>query len=532
VAELRELPARTIATLLAFQAEREAARAFVQTGETTISYAEMAERSACLAAGLRALGVKRGDCICIMLQNDLAFYLAWFAIHHLGAIAVPLNTAYRGDLLQYVLHDSQARVVVADEDLVERLAAVRAAAPRLEHVVVVPASSGAGPRKDRGFHEVSLAALEDHPAIPPVIASEAEPAVIMYTSGTTGPSKGALLCHRGVLAFAANHALHCGIERSTVCHTVLPLFHGIGLLLTSHGALVRAARIVLGRRFSASRFWDEVRRGHASYTSMTGSMAQILMKQAPGPDDREHQVRTIYAVPAPAAIYRAFEERFGITFVEAYGATDGQVCVYTPAGAPRPGSCGRTIEGFELQIVNELDESVPAGTVGEIVYRSRVPYAMMLGYHNNPAATVEANRNFWFHSGDRGYLDQDGYLFFSDRKKDSIRRRGENVSSYEVEKVVGDHPAVLEAAAVAVPSELGEDDIKIVVVLKPGSVLAPVELIAWAEQRLAYFMVPRYVEFVAELPMTPNGKVQKYKLRETGTRDAWDRERAGYVVKR
>lgn len=521
----------SIGAVLAQRAARDPDRPYLMCDGAVLTYGAVDEQAARIDAGLRALGVAPGDRVCLMLPNGIQFVLAWLAVVRSGAIAVPINTAYRGDLLAYVLNHSGASLAIVGEEWLERFAALESRLEHLRHVVTVAAAERAGGAALRMPTSPFATLLRATPAPLPDVDDIAA-ASIMYTSGTTGPSKGATLCHRGLLAFAANHVRHCGVTREDVCYTCLPLFHAIALALTTVGALLAGARVAIGRRFSASTFWDEIRDSGATYASITGSIAQILHKQPHGPRDTDHRLRVVYAIPAPAAIYEDFERRFGTRFIEAYGATDGQIPIYMPLDAPRIGACGRVIPGFDLRIVDDRDDPVPAGRVGEIVYRSHDPYTMMLGYYRNPEATLEAWRNFWFHSGDLGFLDDDGYLHFVDRTKDSIRRRGENISSYEVEKVVNDHPAVLESAAVAVPAELGEDELKIVVVVRPGDTLGPEALLGWCEPRLPYFMVPRYVEFAETLPKTPNEKVQKYRLRETGVAKAWDRERAGYRVKR
>lgn len=505
-------------------------RRFARCEDGELSYAAAGEYASRVAGGLRELGAGAGDRICMMLDNGVAFFQAWFGIHHLGGVAVPINTAARGDLLAHILNDSGASVLIVEAALVERLSLIESSLLHLRHIVMV----GAGRREPATarLRPVEFSDLVAGKPISPESRDDRSVAAVLYTSGTTGPSKGALLCHRGLLAFVSNHTRYCGISSDTVCHTSLPLFHAIALVLSAHGAFSKGASVAVSKRFSASRFWQEIRETGAEYTSITGSIAQILFKQPPDPADRSHRLRTIYAVPAPAAIYRQFEERFATRFVEAYGATDGQITTYTPLDEVRPGSCGKVIDGFELAIVDDGDEPQPAGVTGEIVYRSKDPYIMALGYHNNAEATVESRRNFWFHSGDFGYLDQDGFLFFVDRKKDALRRRGENVSSYEVEKVFDDHPAVSECAAVAVPSELDEDEIKIVIALKPAASIQPLELIKWSEPRLPYFMIPRFVEFRDELPKTANGKVMRYELRMSGTTGCWDLERSGYTVRR
>jgi crotonobetaine/carnitine-CoA ligase len=295
--------------------------------------------------------------------------------------------------------------------------------------------------------------------------------------------------------------------------------------------------MVLSPRFSVGSFWDEVRRHGVTTFVAVGGICHMLYSMPEREDDAENTIRAVYAVPAPAEIYDAFEERFGCKLVEAYGATETNLVVYTDLDESPKGSCGRlNSEYFELRIADAHDDEVPTGTPGEILVRSRKPYLMMSGYHGLPEKTVEANRNLWFHTGDQAYRDEDGHVYFIDRVKDAIRRRGENISSFEVERLVTGHPAVSETAAIGVPSPLGEEDVKVVVVLKPEASLGHEELLRYCAEHMPYFMVPRYIEFADALPRTPTEKVKKYELRQEGARgvteSTWDREEQGLRVKR
>jgi crotonobetaine/carnitine-CoA ligase len=288
-------------------------------------------------------------------------------------------------------------------------------------------------------------------------------------------------------------------------------------------------------RFSATSFWARAREVDATIVHGIFGMVPILLGQPPNKHDRDHRVRTFYI--GPSKLTETFRERFGAHIVEVYGATETGIITRTPYGEFRAGSCGRpNTESFDVRIVDDHDRPVPVGEVGEIVVRPKVPWAMMTGYYRKPQATVEAFRNLWFHTGDFGRFDEDGFVYFVDRKKDAIRRRGENISSFEVEAAVNAHPAVLESAAIAVPSPLAEDDVKVCVVLQPGSKLDPAELVRFLDERLPYFMVPRYVEFLPELPKTPNQKVRKVELRRAGDRGiteaSWDREKHGIKLTR
>jgi crotonobetaine/carnitine-CoA ligase len=292
-------------------------------------------------------------------------------------------------------------------------------------------------------------------------------------------------------------------------------------------------KVVIYERFSASRFWDYIRKSKATTFNSLGAMANFIYSQPRKEDDGDNPVRVCAAFPMPAAIYEDFEKRFKLKIVEGYGLTETGNPTYNPYDAPKIGSCGKPTENMEVLIVDDNDFPVPPGVVGEIVARGKVPWTMSLGYYNMPEKTVELIRNHYYHTGDAGYLDEDGYLYFVDRVKDYIRRRGENISSFEVERSVNAHPKVAESAAVGVKSELAEDEVKIVIVLKEGEILGPKELLAFLEPRMPYFAIPRYVEFVESLPKTPTGRVQKNLLREAGiTANTWDRERADYKIKR
>jgi crotonobetaine/carnitine-CoA ligase len=291
--------------------------------------------------------------------------------------------------------------------------------------------------------------------------------------------------------------------------------------------------MVLADRFSASRFWDDVRHYGATQFNYLGGVIPILAKQPPKPDDLDNPVRIALGAGCPQTVMEEVEKRFGIKCLEGFGMTEIGIPVHVRVNDRRPGSCGKPLDIYEIKLFDDQDNEVPAGEAGEIVFRPREPFVMMLGYYNMPDKTAESFRNLWFHTGDLAKRDEDGYFYFVDRKKDALRRRGENISSFEVERAVNSHPSVLESAAVAVPSEVGEDEVKICVVLRPGVTLTPEELIRHCNDRMPYFAVPRYVEFMESLPKTPTERVEKYKLKQAGiTANTWDREKAGIQLTR
>jgi crotonobetaine/carnitine-CoA ligase len=436
-------------------------------------------------------------------------------------IAVPINTATRGAQLEHVLRNSEPQALVADGSLVGWLDHVDAA--------IVP-------QQLWSFEAEAPESVAGRPVTAPPAAAEPLPphpvrpgdtAAILYTSGTTGPSKGVCCPHAQFYWWGVLVSEILGIEEGDVLYTCLPLFH-TNALTAFVQALVSGGTFELGPRFSASQFWGRVRQAGADVTYLLGAMVSILMGRGAGPADRDHRVRVALAPATPPWLFEPFRERFGVQLVEGYGSTETN-CPIAPErpGDARPGYMGPVRPGFAARVVDEEDQQVADGTAGELVLRHEQPFAFATGYYRMPEQTVQAWRNLWFHTGDRVVREPDGWYRFIDRAKDAIRRRGENISSWEVEQVLVGHRAVQAAAAFPVPSELGEDEVMAAIVLEPGATLSPEDLIAHCEPRLAYFAVPRYVEFVSELPLTENGKVRKQVLRERGvTSSTWDREAA------
>lgn len=525
---LRRLPhrQRTIPALLKLQAEAYGEKPLLQEGSSLRTYKEIPRAVGRMAAALNDLGVEQGDRVAVLSRNrpevlELSLACAW-----MGAIFVPLNTALRGFQLTHQLRNSGSKMLAMESALLDRLDSVEDTLPELRRLVLLDGVS------DAKFGEVAGVPLEvPESTVEPAPVKPADLCAILYTSGTTGPPKGVCCSHAQSFWWGIHASEHLGIGSEDVLYTCLPLFH-TNALNAFMQALCTGATYVLGERFSASSFWEEARRADATITYLLGAMVHILWNKEPSPADRAHRVRVALAPPAPADLLEPFAERFGVLLVDAFGMTELNYVIGATPTEQRPGRMGREVEGFEVRVVNEDDEEVPDGESGELVVRHSEPDSVAAGYWRNAEATVEAWRNLWFHTGDRVVRGQDGYFTYVDRIKDSIRRRGENISSYEVEQPINSHPDVLESAVVAVPSELSEDEVKASVVLKPGAKLDPLEIIKWCEPRMAYFAVPRYVEFLSELPHTPNGKVQKHVLRKRGVEGAFDRESVGYKVRR
>jgi crotonobetaine/carnitine-CoA ligase len=355
----------------------------------------------------------------------------------------------------------------------------------------------------------------------------------LYTSGTTGPSKGVVLSHEANLNLARHLRWLVGYESHDVLYTAFPLFHINAKYTSVMCAMESDAKLVMDQRFTASGFWDICRRKGITAFNYQGALLMMLWKQPEKPDDLDNPVRNAFGAPCPVDIWEPFEKRFGLHLTEVYGMTEIAIATQNTKTDRKIGSCGKVCSYYDLQIVDDEDNPVPAGTAGEIVVRSKKPSIMIDEYYKMPEATVNAFRNLWFHTGDRGRLDAEGYLYFVDRMKDCVRRRGENVSSFEVEAVINTHEAVLESAVYGAPSELGEEEVMAAVVLKPDFALTEVDLLDHCVTRMAHFAVPRFIRWVPELPKTPSQRIQKYKLRDEGvTADTWDRDKAGYIVKR
>lgn len=515
-----------LGAVVASAAQRYGERPYLLWKDQRVSFGELDRRSGQFARGLAELGVNKGDRVAVMLENCPEYLYAWFGSAKLGAIEVSINTAFKGSILQYILQNCGASAIVIAPNMMQALLPELASLPALQTIITVgEAGSAVSVPGRRVVCARSFEALD--PLAP--CACPVDTAVLGYTSGTTGPSKGAMLTHNRIIKTGEEMARVRTVGAEDNLYTCLPLFHGNAKFLTIMPALVTGARASLASRFSASQFWPEVRSMGATQFNYLGVMVSVLFKQPPSAADRDHTVRLGWGAGAMRDMLPAFEERFGVSLMEGYGLTEGGIPLSNTLAERRIGSCGKPMPGYEVDIVDDWDNPVAPGEQGELVLRSRWPHTTMSGYYGMPDKTAEIYRNFWLHTGDLGSKDEDGFFYFVDRKKDAIRRRGENISSFEVEAAVNTHPAILESAAFPVKSEVTEDDVMVVAVLKPGQPLAPEAFIEHCTARMPYFWVPRFVRLTTQpLPRTPTNKVEKYRLREQGvTADTWDRERAG-----
>jgi len=522
---------QTLTGMLTGQAERHPDKIALTIVGEDLSYADLVGRANALARGLRELGIGRGDVVATLAENSADQVLLQFACARLGAVEVMLNTAYRATFLSHQLNVSGARVIVIDHELLPALLDVLDELPMLERIVV---RGGPADQPQLGTVAVhSIAELHAHAQTQ--LADVADPlwtdaSTIAFTSGTTGLSKGAVLSQNYLCSFARIESSIWYRGPEDTFYSCGPLFHlaakGIGVL----GSIYRGVRCVQDERFSVSQYWGRIRDENCNVTLMLGSMAMLLWTREPSPQE---SIDTVVCIPAPPPLLQgAMAQRWGCKFESNYGLSEAAPVTRSGHDIPlRPGSSGKIVtEYFDVRIFDDDDVEVPVGDVGEVVIRAQAPHVMFDGYYRNPEATLEKYRNLWFHTGDLGRVDEDGYFYFVDRKDDYLRRRGENISSYEVEAGIARHPDVIEAAVVGVASEMLEQEVKAVVVVRAGAELDPEQLTRFCIDNLPYFAVPRYLEFVDDLPRTPSGKVEKHKLRAQGTDRSWDREQAGIVL--
>lgn len=508
-----------LGTLLERRAEEIPASPFLaMTGGLRLSYGEFNERVNNLAHGLAANGVAAGDRVAIMLANSLEFLLASYALKKLGAVEVAVNTGFRGPGLVHVVNLTEARLLITEDQFVEPVAAVVGELEHLRTVAVVGDATAAGRALgglEAGRFEDLFGARGDNPERR---VHDTDLGTVLFTSGTTGPSKGCMLSHRYGVRVAEFISESLGLREDDCLYCPFPLYHVDAAFLTVAPAILLGATAAIGARFSASRFWDEVREFEATVFDFMGATLTILWKREALPEDADNPVRLAWGVPMPSW-RREFERRFDLKLVHGYGLTDGGMpCWENPEAKEPVGSCGKPRHPYEVRILDEHDDELPAGEIGEIAIRPLEADIVMKGYWGMPEATVETFRNLWLHTGDYGRMDAEGHLFFEGRKKDAIRRRGENISAWEIEEVVHAHPAVLEAVAVGVPSELTEEDVKVYAVLHAGAELDEEGLREYCSTRMARYMIPEYVEFIDEIPKTPTGKPEKYKLIAAATR--------------
>ncbi len=505
------------ARLLEWAAKRYGDRTFIEFEGCSTSFAELNGRANRLALGLRRAGVCEGEGVAIMMGNDPSFLEAFFAAQKLGAYVVPVNTGLVGDGLEYILDHSRVAAVVLDAASVEKVDPLRG---KLRHIRRYYLSGDRGDAKVRNpSWAPELDDLDDGDNTlgdVGVSPDPSSPALLMYTSGTTGLPKAVSYAHGNTGLKKLGFASRIFFTTDDKLYTCLPLFHANALMITAMQALWLGIPVALGKRFSASRFWEEVAASGATTFNALGAMIPILLKTAPGPHDKAHRIRRVISSACPTDAWVPFEERFGVKLWEAYGAVDGGGFIVFNAGNAPVGSIGKPGMGAKYKLVNDADQEVAVGESGELVFYAGKNKDSNVEYFRNKEASSKKVRDGWLRTGDLLREDEAGFLYFVGRNTDSMRRRGENVSAYEVEKQVDAHPDVLESAAFGVPSELGEEEIMICVTPLEGREVEPANLTAFLQQRLPKYAVPTYLELVAELPKTGTHRVIKSALKERG----------------
>ncbi len=525
----------TLPYLLKSMAESHAEKPWIIADGEQYTYAEVDKLSDIMAANLIDSGVSAGDVVGVMMEDCADYLTLWCALSKIGAIEVPINTGYKGDLLIHVLTDSRASTVVISERYVDRLYEISHSIQMVKRLYIKDsnvASNSPKPEKHE-FENIdinNIAKLKSKnsrkvkhtPATVDILS-------IMYTSGTTGPSKGVMVSHAHAFEYSKGCASVLELNKNDIYYTGgLPLFHIAGRWGVCLAAAQKGATAVIPDSFSASRFLEDVRRNNVTATFLLGVMANFLRNQPEKGDDNT-TLEKVLMCPLLKDLDQ-FCKRFGVRVCTAYASTEVNLPIAMPLCTAVPDSqiVGKVrTQDFEIRIANENDEEVPVGEVGEILVRPRKPWTTMLGYVNHPEWTLQKWRNLWLHSGDAGKIDDEGNCYFVDRVSDSIRRRGENISSMEVESVIQQHESITECAVFPVKAEYSEEEVMVSIVVKPDAKISPEDIYKFAEQKLPAFMVPKYINIVNELPKTPTGKIQKSDLKKSGvTATTWDRDKA------
>jgi len=509
---------------------------------SALTFAQFDELSDRVATALADLGLQQGDRLLALMTNSRAFMVLMIAVHKRRAIFVPINTELKGAFLEHQVTNSEPRIIVVDDGLVERFARIGTGVVAIEATILVADEEPRTEHLPASLADTKLLRFDDLETYDsdPGALEEPDPTdvcTIMYTSGTTGPSKGVLMPQGHCYLFGLGTTAAMGMSDTDRYFCCMPLFHANGLFMQLYASLLAGASAYVTKRFSVNSWLDTVIDQKITMTNALGVMPEFIYRSPPTDRDRSHLLTKIIAIPIAEEWGEAMEERFGVRLVQGFGMTEVNMVAYSdPADPVMPGCAGRPLDDFfEVIIANpETDLELPADEVGEILVRPKVPFCFNLGYFNMPDKTVEAWRNLWFHTGDAGRMDPEGRLYFVDRLKDRIRRRGENISSYELEQVLNDHESIIESAVVGIRVEGagGEEEVK-AVLATGGPAPDPVKFLDWCVPRMPRHTVPRYLEFVAELDKTASGKIRKQAIRDAGIAGAtWDRESVGYVVPR
>jgi crotonobetaine/carnitine-CoA ligase len=519
----------TVLDALGRAVARHPQRILLDVGGELFSYGAVDTLTTRLANALAELGVRPGETVVTMLDNNADAITSWLGINKLRAVSVPINTALRGEFLRHQLVDAGCSIMICEGHYLDRVRAIADELLALKTILVRGAFAGGSTAG-----AVQLAPLDEHRGNDdtprPDKPQPSDLACLIYTSGTTGPSKGCMLSYNFMCNLARLQLRAGPAAQEDITITPLPLFHMNAVCVGVLSNILVGARVAIVPRFSVSNFWPEVARSGATIASILGGMGAMLA-QAPDNDAMKRcfgQIHTVRGNPFTEETKQIWRTRFGARQVggNGYGLTEACVVTSLPAGEyAAPGSSGKRIPDFDVRIVDDLDRELPPNTAGEVIVRPLRPDIMFQGYWHRPEETLRLMRNCWFHTGDIGKFDAAGFFYFVDRKKDYLRRRGENISSFEMEAAFARHPDIAEVAVHAVPAVKGEDDVKVTAVLHPGASLTEEQLFHWSTDKVPYYALPRYIEFRESLPKNPQGRVLKYELREQGKTSAtWDLE--------
>ena len=537
------LEERTVGRVLERSVERFGDKTFVETvaGER-VSYREMDRLSNRFAHGVAAFGIAHQEPVLVMLPDVVDYLVVWCGLGKRGAVEVPINLAYRKGILRRICNDSTARTIIVDRDYLPWFEEIADELQALEKCVLysedpdrrgdLTLPPGLARRcRSAAFEELlsdDEASFEPAPAFHDLMG-------IMFTSGTTGPSKGVSTTHAHSFAYSDSAAEIFALEAADRVYTCgLPLFHLGCQWAICYASMIYGSTVVLRQGYKNEYFWPDIAAHQCTVAFLLGAIANFLWQQPERPEDGDTPLRKVGMFPLLPE-HEAFSKRFGVALSTGYGSTEEACPLIHHFGEPFPNNqcVGYPTSRFEVKILDEFDRECPPGVMGEICTRPKNPWDILLGYWGHPEYTARVFRNLWYHTGDAGYRDEEGRFYFVDRVTDSMRRRGENISSMEVEDEINQHPDVLECAVFPVWDEHTEQEVMTVITPKPGCRIEPADLIAYLDRRMAYFMIPRYIDFRDEIPKTPTGKTEKYKLRNEGiTPTTWDRVAAGVNLSR
>jgi crotonobetaine/carnitine-CoA ligase len=523
----------TSGQLLAARAKTQGKSVFYMIGDKNYTYKEVDDASNSVANGLMAMGAKKGTKICLLLGNTVNHVYTFFASSKIGTVIVPTNFNLTGDQLAHIVNNSDAEMLIAEADVMSNIESIQDKIAGVK-TIILSGGTETGKRGKWNIYPFSQL-LQASKKAPEVTVQGTDFACMLYTSGTTGLPKGVMQCQE---YFAAGGDIVTKVFKETrndILFATLPLYHIMGIMQGISAPLRVGASVALMDRFSVSGFWRDIDKYKATTCCLTGAQCTLLFQAPPKPDDAKHGVRVIATFPAPANISEEFEKRFKTLLRNVYGLTEA-LMVLTARLNPKEhkhGSLGKA-DDYEVRIADDADHALPDNKVGNLIFRPKVISRRVFdGYYKRPDATLEMLDHCWFHSGDLAYRDSDGFFWYSGRRKDVIRFRGENISATHLEAIISAHPAVKECTVIGVPSPISEEDVKVLAILKEGKKIKPEELVSFCEDQLVWFMVPRYVEFVMDFPRSATDKVQKNKLKENWKTPAtWDRDASGYQMKK